>query len=170
MSKCRRCSLPAKPRNLCGDCYEKSVRKRLLLKCISVKRKGYKYNAWSASVKERDGYKCQHCGIEDRIKLQSHHIIPWEDDIELRFEISNGLTLCRVCHTKEDRRIKPIKVWSVGVKFTEEHKKKLSEAKKGKDPWNKGKKGVQISWRKGLVGSKWSIDSETGKRVWTHQR
>ena len=29
-----------------------------------------------------------------------------------------------------------------GVKFSEEHKKKLSEAKKGKTPWNKGKTGI----------------------------
>jgi len=33
--------------------------------------------------------------------------------------------------------------------FTEEHKKKLSEAHIGKTPWNKGKKGLQASWRKG---------------------
>src|SRR4030066_406015 len=28
--------------------------------------------------------------------------------------------------------------------FTEEHRRKLSESRKGRIPWNKGKKGVQI--------------------------
>jgi hypothetical protein len=34
-------------------------------------------------------------------------------------------------------------------KFTEEHKKKLSEAHLGQIPWNKGKTGLQVSWLKG---------------------
>lgn len=43
--------------------------------------------------------------------------------------------------------------------FTEEHKLHISESRKGKSPWNKGKKGVQIGPWKGkrnpnMVGSK----------------
>lgn len=37
-----------------------------------------------------------------------------------------------------------------GKSKSEEHKKKLSEAGIGKIPWNKGKKGVQVSPRKGV--------------------
>jgi hypothetical protein len=93
--------------------------------------------------------------------------------------------LCRVCHTKEDRRIKPIPIWSKGKKFTDEHKKKLSEAKIGKAPWNKGVKtkgiiaanspwlGKKLSEqhkenmrKSGNKGKSWIIDSETGKRKW----
>lgn len=33
--------------------------------------------------------------------------------------------------------------------LSEEHKKKLSESHKGKIPWNKGKRGLQVSWNKG---------------------
>ncbi len=94
---------------------------------------------WSLAVQERDGWKCQHCGLDDKSKLQAHHVIPWIDSIDLRFVVDNGLTLCRSCHTKEDRRIKPVICWSKGKKFTDEHKKKLSDAHKGKDTWNKGK-------------------------------
>lgn len=35
----------------------------------------------------------------------------------------------------------------------EEIRKKLSDSHKGKDPWNKGKKGLQVGWRKGKVYS-----------------
>jgi hypothetical protein len=56
--------------------------------------------AWKASVKERDGFKCQKCGTEDR--LDCHHIKPWKTYPDLRFEISNGITLCKVCHGKEE--------------------------------------------------------------------
>jgi len=39
-----------------------------------------------------------------------------------------------------------------GSKMTEEQRKKLSEAHKGKIAWNKGIKGVQLPWNKGKKG------------------
>lgn len=39
-----------------------------------------------------------------------------------------------------------------GRELTEDHKRKLSLAKRGKDPWNKGKKTGQIVWNKGKKG------------------
>lgn len=53
---------------------------------------------WSLAIKRRDGYKCQDCGETDRRKLQSHHIIPWDDNESLRFDLHNGVTLCLSCH------------------------------------------------------------------------
>ena len=38
-----------------------------------------------------------------------------------------------------------------GKVLSEEHRKKISEAKKGKIPWNKGLKGVQKSPNKGIA-------------------
>ena len=37
-----------------------------------------------------------------------------------------------------------------GSKRTAESRQKMSEAAKGRIPWNKGKKGVQVAWNKGL--------------------
>lgn len=36
--------------------------------------------------------------------------------------------------------------------MTEATKKKISESKKGKTPWNKGLKGAQVAWNKGVKG------------------
>ena len=55
---------------------------------------------WAKKVKERDGYKCQKCGSTEN--LQAHHIVPWlQDDAgRLRYDLNNGVTLCRTCHLK----------------------------------------------------------------------
>lgn len=40
--------------------------------------------------------------------------------------------------------------WNKGKKLSIDHRQKLSEARKGKTPWNKGLKGAQEAWNKGL--------------------
>jgi len=37
-----------------------------------------------------------------------------------------------------------------GTKLSKEHVEKLSQARLGKEPWNKGTKGLQKAWNKGL--------------------
>lgn len=56
------------------------------------------YAHWRKSVFERDNYTCIVCNSTDN--LNAHHIIRWVDSIELRFELSNGATLCYSCHRK----------------------------------------------------------------------
>lgn len=55
------------------------------------------YKLWRSSVFERDNYTCVECGGHG-IKLEADHIKPWRDYPELRYDISNGRTLCKVCH------------------------------------------------------------------------
>jgi hypothetical protein len=58
------------------------------------------HREWIRKVFERDNYTCQHCGqIGD--KLNAHHIKQWAKHKSKRFELSNGITLCVVCHRKE---------------------------------------------------------------------
>ena len=46
--------------------------------------------------------------------------------------------------------ITKINRWWSGKTHSEESKKKMSESAKGRTPWNKGKKGLQTSWNKGI--------------------
>lgn len=52
---------------------------------------------WRKSVFERDNYTCQMCNTKGGY-LEADHIKPWAYFEELRFELSNGRTLCRPCH------------------------------------------------------------------------
>lgn len=59
----------------------------------------YKYKVWRTTIYERDNYTCQDCGKRGG-KLNAHHIKPWKQYPSLRYEISNGITLCWDCHKK----------------------------------------------------------------------
>lgn len=65
-----------------------------------IRRSG-RYIEWRKAVYERDSYTCQFCGVVGG-RLNADHIKPFADYIELRFELSNGRTLCVPCHTKTD--------------------------------------------------------------------
>jgi len=51
---------------------------------------------WRQSVFTRDNYTCQVCG--SRGKLNAHHLNSWSLDLDNRFNLENGITLCKKCH------------------------------------------------------------------------
>jgi len=55
------------------------------------------YKEWRKNVFHRDRFTCQHCGNKGG-KLRAHHIFPFALFPRIRFELSNGLTLCLQCH------------------------------------------------------------------------
>jgi hypothetical protein len=57
------------------------------------------YIRWRKAVFERDDYTCQMCGKRGGW-MDADHILPWSTHVELRYEVSNGRTLCRPCHAK----------------------------------------------------------------------
>lgn len=61
-----------------------------------AERGSNRYFKWRRLVFERDGYKCVWCGSKERI--EGDHIKAWAKFPELRFEVSNGRTLCYECH------------------------------------------------------------------------
>lgn len=55
---------------------------------------------WRKSVFERDHFTCQDCGKVGGY-LNAHHVKSWAKYPDLRFELTNGITLCETpCHKK----------------------------------------------------------------------
>ena len=57
------------------------------------------YIEWRKAVYERDDYTCQECGTKG--SMQAHHIKSWVGFPELRFDVDNGMTLCKNCHKEK---------------------------------------------------------------------
>jgi len=54
------------------------------------------YSEWRRKVYQRDNYECVVCLTKKN--LQPHHIIPFSVDKSQRFDVRNGLTLCKQHH------------------------------------------------------------------------
>lgn len=58
------------------------------------------YKNWRRKVFERDDFTCRECGATGYVT--AHHIKSFALYKNLRYELSNGLTLCEGCHSKTD--------------------------------------------------------------------
>ena len=59
------------------------------------------YRKWRKDVLARDNHTCVLCKATD-CKLEIDHIIPWSVSVELRYDVTNGRTLCVPCHKDTD--------------------------------------------------------------------
>ncbi len=66
--------------------------------------------SWRHWVKVKDDFICQKCGIDGKTvcrtchakpRLHADHIKSWKDYPELRYDVSNGRTLCEDCHIRK---------------------------------------------------------------------
>lgn len=55
------------------------------------------YADWRKKIFQRDK-KCMMPGCNSRKRLQAHHIKKWSSASAMRYELSNGITLCSECH------------------------------------------------------------------------
>jgi 5-methylcytosine-specific restriction endonuclease McrA len=55
---------------------------------------------WRQAVLKRDNYTCVNCGAKENLEVD--HIKQFAYHPNLRFELSNGRTLCKNCHKKTD--------------------------------------------------------------------
>lgn len=65
---------------------------------INDRRDSTEYKEWRQKVYTRDNFRCVKCG--SKLKLNAHHIKSWKYYPELRYELSNGITLCEKCHVQ----------------------------------------------------------------------
>lgn len=61
------------------------------------------YKAWRKAVFTRDNWTCQKCFSKEEKYVTAHHIKSFAKFPDLRFEVSNGLTLCELCHCEMDK-------------------------------------------------------------------
>jgi hypothetical protein len=64
---------------------------------LHLLRKSSSWKHWRNSVFERDNWKCKSCNINCK-ELHPHHILNFYNNIENRFNVDNGITLCKKCH------------------------------------------------------------------------
>ena len=70
-----------------------------------VYKTGYysiKYREWRKAVFERDNFECQKCLQKRGNYITAHHIKSFSKYPKLKYEISNGITLCENCHSDTD--------------------------------------------------------------------
>tara|TARA_Y100000004_G_scaffold164219_1_gene194182 strand:- start:48 stop:323 length:276 start_codon:yes stop_codon:yes gene_type:complete len=56
------------------------------------------YKKFRTDVLKRDKFKCQMPNCKCKKDLNVHHIQTWSNASSLRYEPSNGITLCKRCH------------------------------------------------------------------------
>lgn len=56
------------------------------------------YKQWRQQVYKRDGFCCRWPNCTSKSKLNAHHIKTWANYPGLRFDVNNGITLCRQHH------------------------------------------------------------------------
>lgn len=69
-------------------------------------RTSQEFIQWRKTVLERDNYKCVLCGSNESLEVD--HIKQFAYYPELRFEVSNGRTLCKTCHKKTETHSRKI--------------------------------------------------------------
>lgn len=68
-----------------------------------------RHREWRAKVLARAGHKCEICkryGWTDENGLPvaadtAHHVLPVKDYPERRYDVTNGMALCRKCHNQQ---------------------------------------------------------------------
>lgn len=60
------------------------------------------YVEWRKAIFQRDNWTCRICekrsSKENQIYLEGHHINSWIKYPEMRFNVENGITVCKKCH------------------------------------------------------------------------
>lgn len=64
-------------------------------------RKSKEHKEWSEGVYKKNNWHCVDCDTKcQKGNIVAHHLQNFADFVGLRFDIENGVTLCRSCHAK----------------------------------------------------------------------
>lgn len=91
-----------------GRCAEQksALKTRLDVKAAADKQDTRKLEVWRGLVYARDKFTCRCCGVKvirtlnlDPKRAEAHHV-KRRDELAVRYDVRNGLTLCLSCHQK----------------------------------------------------------------------
>lgn len=95
---------------LAGDKHYKWIKDRSLVKTTDRDHSNPRYKQWKKEVHTRDNAKCRISNEDCSGRLEAHHILPWSQSPELRYEVNNGISLCHYHHPRkreEEQRLVP---------------------------------------------------------------
>ena len=92
--------------------------------------KDKQYKDWRLAIYTRDSFECKWPNCKSKKRLNAHHIKTWAHFPGLRFEVNNGITLCKAHHDlikgkEEDYSYSFLQIL-VAQKFTQDNKRKKS--------------------------------------------
>lgn len=91
-----------------GENHPRWIQDRSLVKVGDRKLNDPMQKQWRRSVKNRDCWVCRLKDSNCNGKLEAHHILPWSEFPELRYQISNGITLCRFHHPRKKKDVEEL--------------------------------------------------------------
>lgn len=94
--RCRPCSTKLRS----GENHYKWKADRTQL-AMRQERNDMAYKEWRKQVWLRDNFKCKIGNPDCLGRIEAHHILPWAEHPELRYEINNGITLCHHHHPRK---------------------------------------------------------------------
>jgi hypothetical protein len=56
------------------------------------------YKQWRVAVRKRDDSVCKWPHCKSKKKIHVHHIMKWSNYPSLRYDINNGICLCKIHH------------------------------------------------------------------------
>jgi hypothetical protein len=84
------------------------IKDRTLVKTTDREHKNPRYVEWKKEVHTRDKGKCRISNKDCSGRIEAHHILPWSNFPELRYEVNNGISLCKKHHPrkrKDEKRL-----------------------------------------------------------------
>jgi hypothetical protein len=99
--RCKKCALAAKKAK--PDYKPKAKPKKPKTK-PKAKSRERSIKQWARKVIAVAGYICQCCKVSGRTDLEAHHLWSYADNPEQRHKLSNGMCMCKPCHTDFHRK------------------------------------------------------------------
>lgn len=97
-------------KNNSGEKNYRWINDRSLVKVTDREHSNPRYKQWKKAVHTRDNNKCRIANEDCSGRMEAHHILPWSQSPELRYEVNNGIILCHYHHPRkreDEKRLAP---------------------------------------------------------------